>query len=121
AKASYERILELDPGHLGAIRGLRSFYQGRKDGAGYVRALEQEVTYTEDPAERTRIFNELGRYHLEVAGDKDEAIRAFEAARKESPEDRQSNLALSDLYVEREQWAQAEEVLDVVCSRLSMK
>lgn len=121
ARAAYERILELDPGHLPSLRSIRSIFQGREDGRGYARSLEQEANYTEEPKEKTRLLVELGRYLLEVSEEADEAVRVFEEAREHTPDDLGASLALSDLYVERERWEEAEVVLDIVCSRLATK
>ncbi len=119
ARAAYERVLEIDPGHLPSIRGLRTIFESGDDEEGALRSLEQEASYTEDPAEKTRLYDEIGRHHLEVRQEPEEAIRAFEEARRHSPGDLPAALALSDLYVERERWAEAEVVLDVVCSHLA--
>jgi len=121
ARASFERVLELDQAHLPAIRALRALHHKRGDTGGWLHALEQEAAHATDPAEKSRLYVELGRHHLDVRSDGEAAIRAFEEARRHGPEGLAAAMPLSDLYVERERWAEAEVVLDVVCARLAEK
>jgi len=121
ARASFERALELDEAYLPAIRALRELHHKRGDTEAWLQALEQEAAHAADPAEKTRLWVELGRHHLDVRGDGEAALRAFEEARRHGPDALAVAMPLSDLYVERERWADAEAVLDVVCARLTEK
>lgn len=119
ARRSYARALEIDPGHLPSLRALRGLLERAGDLDGYLEALVQEANHTTDPAEKTRLWNEVGRFQLETRGDREAAVRAFEEARRQSPDDLAAARGLADLYVAAEDWERAEGCLDVVCRALA--
>lgn len=118
AERAFRQVLALEPAHLGTLRSLQSILRTRGDGEGYLQALVEEANHTLDPAEKTRLFDEVGRYHL-GNGDEAGATRAFEEARRHTPDDLDAARALSELYVAQEAWDRAEAVLDVVCGKLA--
>ena len=66
ARSAFQMALDLDPGHLPSIRGLRAVHEGENDVAGVLEALVQEATFTESSTEKTRLYDEVGRIHLET-------------------------------------------------------
>ncbi|AKU91265.1 Adventurous gliding motility protein K [Vulgatibacter incomptus] len=118
ARAAFDRALELDRDHVPTLSALRAIFRAEDNQDAYLRVLEQEAGASVEAAEKARLHVELGRHLLDERGDPDAAIRSFEEARRHLPGDPDAAMALSELYVEREDWAGAETVLDVVCASL---
>lgn len=115
AEQAFRAALAIDPGYLPALRELRAVQQARGDREAYLESLTQEAIHTDGPAEKSRLWNEVGHAQSE-RGDEDAAIHAFEEARRYTPGDLGAARALADRYFVREDWERAEPALDVICA-----
>lgn len=85
AIASYERVLELDPDHLHAMRILTRLYE---QGSRWYRALRMNLRYArrlEDPVEVSGCHLRMGNVFLDRFDDLDRARKHFSAALTHDP------------------------------------
>jgi tetratricopeptide (TPR) repeat protein len=114
AKEAYGRALQIDPGCLPAIRAMKGIFEREKNQGAVLDALVSEARYAERPEEQTRLLTEVARRHLEEKGDREAAARFFEEALKHTPGHVEAAKPLADIYVNAQQWEQAERVLDAM-------
>ncbi|HYG66464.1 MAG TPA: tetratricopeptide repeat protein, partial [Anaeromyxobacteraceae bacterium] len=119
AKDCYARALELDPGHLAAIRAVKGIAERERDRDRYLEALVAEARYAEDDAGKARLWAQAGRVYQEEREDRDAASRAWEEALKHDPELLDAARPLADLYVGTGEWESAERVLEGVVRTLA--
>jgi tetratricopeptide (TPR) repeat protein len=119
AKTCYNRALDLDPGHLPAIRALKVLHELEKDRDAYLESLIAEARYTEDPGEKTRLFYEVGKFYQEERDDRDSATKYYEEALKRTNDYLAAAKPLADIYVAQENWPRAEQMLDIVVKKLA--
>lgn len=119
ARACYEQALGIDSGYLPAIRALKGIHQQSQDWQAYEQTLVNEAEKTEDPESKGKAYLEVARYHAETRDDREAATPWFEAAMGLIPELAEAARPLADVYVSREDWANAERMLDVVARRLA--
>ena len=119
AKEAYGRALQIDPGHLPAIRALRAIAEREHDRGRYLELLVDEARYSTDLGEKTERYTEAARLYQEELEDRENAARYFEEALKRSPGHLPAALPLSDIYVAEQRWPDAERVLNAVVEALS--
>ncbi|HUL60985.1 MAG TPA: tetratricopeptide repeat protein [Anaeromyxobacteraceae bacterium] len=119
AKEAYGRALQLDPGCLDAIRAMKGIHERERNRDGFLEMLVAEARYAEDPAERTRLFTEVGRVYQEERDDREGAARFYEEALKRAPGHLPAARPLSDIYVATTRWEEAERILDAIVETLA--
>ncbi|HVW24320.1 MAG TPA: tetratricopeptide repeat protein [Polyangiaceae bacterium] len=98
AIAAYERVLELDPGHAGALEALARLRQTAGDEDAALAALERLIEKAETPEARAEQLVRMAKL-LEARGDRARAIEAYKAALDASPKDAAIAAALRSAYV----------------------
>lgn len=83
----YETALQLDPGATIAVQALKRLYYGQRRWRDLIRTLESEAQLAADPAMKGSALYRAARIHAEHLGNRDEAIRVLEQARRLRPED----------------------------------
>lgn len=119
AKRCYLEALKIDPSYLPCIRSLKGIYEIEKDWDSFEKALVQEAEQTEDQVEKSKAMIEVARYYLERKEDRDTSTRFYEEAHRLAPDSPEAAKPLADVYVAREDWPQAEKMLDIVVLRMS--
>jgi golgin subfamily B member 1 len=119
AKEAYGRALQLDPGHLPAIRALKGIAERERNRDRFLELLVDEARYATDPAEKADRYAEAARVYHEERDDREGAARYFEEALKHGPRHLGAARPLSDIYVGQSRWPDAERVLAVIVSTLS--
>jgi tetratricopeptide (TPR) repeat protein len=119
AKRCYLEALKIDPSYLPCIRALKGIYEIEKDWDSFEKALVQEAEQTEDQYEKSKAFAEVARYYLERKEDRDSSTRFYEEALRLDPNSGEAAKPLADVYVAREDWPNAEKMLDIVVLRMS--
>ena len=97
------------PGHLRERAGL---------GRATSRRWSPRPRRPSEASAKARAYLDVGRYHSERREDPDSAMHWYEEAIKLDPELADAALPLSDLYIARERWEPAEQMLDVVIRSL---
>ena len=118
ARADYERILELSPGHLPAIRALQDIRHAAGDRAGYTALLLAEARHTDDAPRAADALLEAARLS-ELAGQpREEAGKLYAEALQRVPGHLAATLALSDVQEARGDFAGVARLLDDATSRM---
>ncbi|MFO0727023.1 MAG: hypothetical protein U1E65_24800 [Myxococcota bacterium] len=118
AKLALRRAIDLDQGYLPALRALADLHrdEGRWE---EVLALEtQEAAHTENKNARADSYQRAAETALEKLERVDEATRLYEKSREATPDHIPSVRALGDLYFVAEDWERAEEMLEILATRL---
>jgi tetratricopeptide (TPR) repeat protein len=121
AQTSYNEALKLNPGHLPSLRALRGIQEAANDLDALQRTLLQEAQETDDPQQKAQAFVEVARFWAEKREDRDQAGHYYEEAIRRAPDMLEAAQPLADTYVAREEWANAERMMDVVVERLAQK
>jgi len=98
-----------DPDALGALATLHGQQGEWRELAGVVR---RQVEATADDEARVAHLRHLGALYRERLGDLDRAREAWEGVLATDPGDRDAITALQEIHGEREDWAQAAELLE---------
>src|SRR5262249_54299813 len=114
AQDRYEMALDLEPGHIPTLGALRQIAIDNADYDKAARYYDQEQSYTTAPRQRARLLVELGNIREEKLGDHDSAVLAWEAACEADNESEEAALPLSNHYIDKEEWAKAEPLLDML-------
>ena len=99
----YERVREINPGHLPSLEGVGPLYlqkQRWKDAAGAYRQLLRLTGGQGDPARLARIYTSLGRIEIEL-GNLDKAERRFAKALQVRPNDISALSGSADVLLRR--------------------
>jgi tetratricopeptide (TPR) repeat protein len=100
AMEAYERVLELQPEHPGALEALVRLRERSGDSHAALAAIEALAAKAVTPEAKAEQWVRAARL-LEGAGDKDGAIERYKAALGEHPRDLTAFLALRAAYQER--------------------
>ncbi len=111
-----EEAVDLDPGFAMAWRRLAVVYSNRGgDRAATVNAATKAWENRDRLTERERHLAEA-YYHYTVTGDQDEVVRAYRRVLDGHPDDPVSLNNLAIIYMEREEWPEAVELLEQAVS-----
>jgi tetratricopeptide (TPR) repeat protein len=99
----YERVREINPGHLPSLEGVGPLYLAQerwKDAAGAYRQLLRLTGGQGDPARLARIYTSLGRIEIEL-GNLDKAECRFAKALQVRPNDIAALFGSADVLLRR--------------------
>jgi golgin subfamily B member 1 len=119
AKDVYGRALQLDPGHLPAIRALKGIHERERNRDRYLELLVDEARYETDVQAKTERYTEAARVYQEERDDRESAARYYEEALKRTAGHLPAARPLSDIYVAQARWPDAERVLDGIVDALA--
>ncbi len=114
AKDSYRKALEIQPNYLPALRALKVIHFLQRDWEGVIRLAHMQEQFTETPEEKAIIFCEIGKISRERLSNVPNAIQSYAQALHLVPGYLNAAKPLAELYIEAKQWAEAEQVLDIV-------
>lgn len=83
----YETALQLDPDATIAVQALKRLYYSQRRWRDLIRTLESEAKLATDPSNQASSLYRAARIHAEHLGNRDEAIRVLEQARRLQPDD----------------------------------
>uniref|UniRef100_UPI001F59D202 tetratricopeptide repeat protein n=1 Tax=Anaeromyxobacter oryzisoli TaxID=2925408 RepID=UPI001F59D202 len=118
AKEAYNLALQLDPGHLPAIKALKGIFERERNRDRYLELLVDEARYETDVQAKTERYTEAARIYQEERDDRENATRYYEEALKRTPGHLPAARPLSDIYVAEARWPDAERVLDGIVEAL---
>ncbi|MDH3622409.1 MAG: tetratricopeptide repeat protein [Myxococcales bacterium] len=78
----YETALQLDPNATIAVQALKRLYYGQRRWRDLIRTLEAEARLAVEPSNQASSLYRAARIHAEHLGNRDEAIRVLEQARR---------------------------------------
>ena len=100
AQRNFERVLEVERGHAGALEALGRIAGLKGDARAAVDAYEQLAQSAKTPAEKVEVLLKLGRV-LEEKGDRDGAIDRYKQALDADPDSVPATSRLRELYAAR--------------------
>jgi tetratricopeptide (TPR) repeat protein len=100
ATRAYERVLELEPGHAGALEALARLREQTGDAQAALEAIEALATKSATPEGRAEQWLRAARL-LETRGDRDGAIERYKLAIEANPNDAAASAALRRAYAAR--------------------
>lgn len=119
SKAAYHNALSLDAGYLPSLRCLKGIYEFEKDWDNYLQVIIQEAEHTVDVEERAQAWLVVAHFYQDSKEDRDSAGKYYEEALKLLPTSMEAARPLADIYVAREDWEHAEQMLDIVSKNLA--
>ncbi len=117
ARESFEKALDRDPAHLPSLAALRQIATEEADWDAAARYLEQEQAHTESSRSKARLLVELGKVREEHLDEPEMALQAYEQAMEADPECEEAAMPLVSTYVEKERWAEAEPLAELLVRR----
>lgn len=110
---SYNNMLMVAPGHLGAIENLERLYRGQENWFDLAEILQRHSDAAEgDPGTQVRALNELGTIQRDQISDQNAAIDAFNRSIAVIRQQPAVWRALADLYDETANWHSAVQALN---------
>ncbi|HVY49072.1 MAG TPA: tetratricopeptide repeat protein, partial [Minicystis sp.] len=100
ARKAYEKVLEIDPGHAGALESLANVRAATGDAAAALTAIESLAAKADKPEAKADLWIRAAKL-LEERGDKDGAIERYKAALDAMPGNPTATSALRQAYLAR--------------------
>lgn len=104
AVATYERVLERDPKHLGALDAIVRAATRAGDHARAAEGLREEASLTKDPERQAALLHRAAIVTAQDLGDPSAATRALEAILRKRPAHRPSLESLTELLSHAGRW-----------------
>lgn len=111
AAESFEKVIELDPDDLDAVRQLRAAYEAAESWDRLQDVLVKELTLTEDEAARRPLLMALGRNADERLQHPENAIEYYRQVHAADSQDAQAVGHLERLYAQTSRWFDLAEML----------
>ncbi|MBL8601844.1 MAG: tetratricopeptide repeat protein [Myxococcales bacterium] len=119
AIARDEQVLEIDPNHDGALRGLERLYRQTARWNDLIGTYERHLTATVERNERVPLYLAMGRVYAEELRDNDHAEDAFLNVLQIDEHNVQALELLARLYEQREDWHRALDMLEQLSQLLA--
>lgn len=100
ARKAYEKVLEIDPNHAGALESLAHVRAATGDALAALSAVESLAERAEKPEQRAELWIRAAKM-LEGAGDRDGAIERYKKALDAQPKNPAAWMALRAAYLAR--------------------
>lgn len=107
-----EAVLDIDPTHEGALRGLARLYHGMQRWEDLINTYDRHVSATPDRGEKVRIFKAVGEVWGGELNDTDRAVDAYLNVLNISEHDVEALDALTRLYDKRGDHSSALEMME---------
>lgn len=99
--ATYQSILELDPGNSLALDALVEQYNSMKRWPDLVRVLQQKIGHTKDKVDLIKLHRQVAQIMMERFSNSAEALKSYSAILELDPENREAIEQLKDIYEKR--------------------
>lgn len=99
--ASWQSILEIDPGNRQALDALAAEYTEMKRWPDLVKVLHQKVEHEKDPKKLVALHKQVASIMIERFSNAGEAIKSYEAILDLEPDNREAIKVLKDIYDQR--------------------
>lgn len=110
AQKAYERVLEIDPQHGGALEALANVRVATGDAMAALSAVESLAAKADKPAQKAELWLRAAKI-LEDKGDRDGAIERYKAALDADKTNATATIALRHAYLARGDAASAVELI----------
>ncbi|MBX3181017.1 MAG: tetratricopeptide repeat protein [Polyangiaceae bacterium] len=110
ATTAYERVLEADPEHAGALEALARLRESSGDADAALSAIDALAQKAASPEAKAEQYIRAAKL-LEARGDRDQAIERYKLALDANPKDASASAALREAYAARGDTAAALQLL----------
>lgn len=110
----YHFATQVDPSYLPALAALRDIYITRQDWENSILTLKQEEANTYEPEAKSALLYHIGYIYHANLEDMPLAQEFYERAMQANPRNIEAAQPLSNIYFTREQWNNAEPLLDLL-------
>ncbi|HEX4621323.1 MAG TPA: tetratricopeptide repeat protein, partial [Myxococcaceae bacterium] len=117
AKACYRQALQVDSGHLAAIRALQRLYAREHDWRAYESMLVAEAEHLSVASEKRDAYLRVARHVAEKRHDVPGAKQWYEAALRADSECTEAAAPLAAQAVEGEDWTRAEDLILLIARK----
>ena len=102
ARASYEKALEIVPGHLGAMDSIGDILEQQEDWNGYIQTFEKFLKTLPETAQdkQLQIHLRLGQVWRDKQNNREKALVEFNNAVRIDPDNTDSHTSLAGLYIQ---------------------
>jgi len=107
---SLRRVLEIDPDHLPAIRGLQRLYFETEDWEPLIEAYVQEVPLEGDASRQVSLYQAIGEIYEMKLGRAEKAVESFQKILELQGEHQPALQALGRIYANLGEWERCVEV-----------
>ena len=114
AQERYEMALDLEPAHLPTLGALRRSPSIRPTGIARRATSIRSSSTRRRPRQRAKFLVELGQLRDETLSEHEAGIQAYELALQCDPDNEDAALPLVNEYINREKWAEAEPLADLL-------
>lgn len=111
AVQSFERILQIDPGHMPSIRNLERLLRALGEWHRLIEILEHHITLLSDTQEKTALLLDIGEIYYRELSQVDKAEQVYNRARELNPGSGSALHALGKLYERSGNWFQSLDML----------
>jgi len=111
AVRAYEKVLEVDPGHTGAISYLREMYEKRRDWEKLIQLSMREASSLPGGAERAAKYKQIALLATEKVKKPEVCIDLWAVVLENDPDDVDALNALSQLYERSREYEKLADVL----------
>jgi tetratricopeptide (TPR) repeat protein len=118
ATIAYRAALEIEPSHLPSIRALAAIAKSRGDHTERLRWLRAEAQYAINDVARTEALTNIGLFLQDTLADLEGASAEFEKALATAYDHLPAARPLAEICFRDENWARAEQLLDIIVERL---
>ncbi len=99
--ASWQSILDIDPGNAQALDALAAEYTEMKRWPDLVKVLQQKVEHETNPTKLVALHKQVASIMMERFSNAGEAIKSYEAILEIEPTNREAIKVLKDIYDQR--------------------
>lgn len=99
--ASWQAILEIDPGNAQALDALAAEYTEMKRWPDLVKVLQQKVEHEHEPRRLVALHKQVAQIMMERFSNAGEAIKSYEAILEIEPDNKEAIRILKDIYDQR--------------------
>ena len=110
----FRQAIDLNPAHLDSLEALRDIYIEEREWVAAVKILQHEAEHAQSSRQKALRLCEIGNIQEEHLQDHDAAIAAWESGVESDPENQNAALPLVSEYIEKENWEQAEPLLEML-------
>ncbi len=118
ARICLDRVLSVNPKHLGALQSMADLAVDAGDMTRALKLYDRMGRLVHEPAARADLLTRMGTLTLEGAGDEARAVELYREALECKPDDVPAVIALADISYRHERWDEAEELLEAALERL---
>ncbi len=115
------KALELDAENLGVVTALSQLYRSKQEWYRAAKMLDRAQELTNNPIQRAQTLFEAGELYEKEIEDQNKAVELWRKAIQSDPGHEAAAEKLQEYHYSREEWEEAEPLLDILVRRVDEK